>query len=311
MLVKSSDASRRHLLRSTWLTQRDVDPAKVLVVWRFFVSRPADEALAANLTAESERHADVVVLDMPDEPSSEFFQLFLKVGTAFAWACRNIPSADVLFKVDGDAFVHLPRLAELLVPRLSALAPDQHLFLGQLIVQHAVTRSNVSANGLARYWTSEDDFPFPVYPPYMQGGCYALTRALACRVAGLIVAEPCANLNNGMEDALMGVMVEIVRLQGWRVERVAVPGWQGLLSRGFFNIPARIVVLHKLQGEHTVRTLYEHDVVQDLGTGRDRLVRCPRPTADVRLMSLAQVPVMLYRHPEGQVRRCVWPARVS
>lgn len=165
ILVKSaaSNYERRELIRNTWAGAGNITK-NVRVV--FLLGLPIHGNLAVR--KESTEHGDIIQEDFKDN----YHNNTIKMIMGYKWAVSNCKSADYLFFVDDDYFVNIKNLVQYVSSRNQN---EKHkLFSGTLLPHSTPFRVNGS-----KWYVPWEDYPFDRWPPYLAGGAYFISMALA------------------------------------------------------------------------------------------------------------------------------------
>lgn len=165
ILVKSaaSNYERRELIRNTWAGAGNITK-NVRVV--FLLGLPIHGNLAVR--KESTEHGDIIQEDFKDN----YHNNTIKMIMGYKWAVSNCKSADYLFFVDDDYFVNIKNLVQYVSSRNQN---EKHkLFSGTLLPHSTPFRVNGS-----KWYVPWEDYPFDRWPPYLAGGAYFVSMALA------------------------------------------------------------------------------------------------------------------------------------
>lgn len=165
ILVKSaaSNYERRELIRNTWAGAGNITK-NVRVV--FLLGLPIHGNLAVR--QESTEHGDIIQEDFKDN----YHNNTIKMIMGYKWAVSNCKSADYLFFVDDDYFVNIKNLVQYVSSRNQN---EKHkLFSGTLLPHSTPFRVNGS-----KWYVPWEDYPFDKWPPYLAGGAYFVSMALA------------------------------------------------------------------------------------------------------------------------------------
>lgn len=165
ILVKSaaSNYKRRELIRNTW-AGAGVITKNIRVV--FLLGLPIHGNLAVR--KESTEHGDIIQEDFKDN----YHNNTIKMIMGYKWAVSNCRSTDYLFFVDDDYFVNIKNLVQYVSSRNEN---EKHkLFSGTLLSHSTPFRVNAS-----KWYVPWEDYPFDKWPPYLAGGAYFVSMALA------------------------------------------------------------------------------------------------------------------------------------
>lgn len=165
ILVKSAaiNYERRELIRNTWAGAGNITK-NVRVV--FLLGLPIHGNLAVR--KESTEHGDIIQENFIDN----YHNNTIKMIMGYKWAVSNCKSADYLFFVDDDYFVNIKNLVQYVSSRNQN---EKHkLFSGTLLPHSTPFRVNGS-----KWYVPWEDYPFDNWPPYLAGGAYFVSMALA------------------------------------------------------------------------------------------------------------------------------------
>lgn len=193
-------ARRRQAVRASWashtahLGAADAATTELCSVKPLFVV--GGGKARAHVRSDAAGNEDLLVLPVPDG----YRQITQKVVAAFAWVTSTLQFKYVL-KTDDDSFICLARLLELLRPMARGA-----VYLGVANRHHSVVLQ--PSNPQYMRWRDAEYvalFNRTVYPPYMQGAGYVLSRDMAQLVVrtGSEAAGRVA-----IEDALVGTLLD-------------------------------------------------------------------------------------------------------
>lgn len=162
---KPDNTELRLAIRKTW----DFELDKTQVVVRFFVGH--DEAWDDIIEREQALHNDVVITDYMDT----YENLSYKVLAAMSWALQHVRSARYVMKTDDDTYLNLPYILHELRRSNNVISDATRSYIiGAVCVDSPVVREDGD-----KWFVSELDYPSDVYPTYVFGGAYVMTRAAA------------------------------------------------------------------------------------------------------------------------------------
>ena len=199
VVSRSASSALRDAARGTWAAAAALPPR---VAYRFFVGRfPAD--LRAQLEAERARHGDII--ELTELANETYATLTRKTLYTVRWAVaafRGRGGFSWLMKCDDDSLVDVPVLLADLVKH-SAATPT---YWGFQWTGATVCRDRTDKN-------ADPDLEFEVYPPYMSGSGYVLSRGIADYLAD--PPAPLRLLHN--EDTAVGFWLEKAPLRVTRI----------------------------------------------------------------------------------------------
>ncbi|EFN56752.1 hypothetical protein CHLNCDRAFT_144204 [Chlorella variabilis] len=195
--VLSAAARReaRDAIRATW----GAHPAAYRT--RFFLARPANDTLFAEVRAEAVQKRDMVVLGHVTEAYANISHQTLEVMRVAA----ADPGTTHVLKTDDDSYVHLDRLLR----RLPSL-PRERLFFGN--IENPGGKPHREPGH--QWFVSREEWPSERYPPWAHGAGYVLSADLAAEVAsGTAYAASVGGHLFRFEDVALGGWLE------WAAER--------------------------------------------------------------------------------------------
>ncbi|KAL8558410.1 hypothetical protein ACOMHN_064757 [Nucella lapillus] len=168
---KPENTELRLAIRRSWGIE--VNASKVML--RFFVGQNDDWDKI--ITREQDIHGDVIRTEYMDT----YENLSYKVLAAMSWALRNVGSVQHVMKIDDDTYVNLPFLLSELRD-ISVIKDATQLYvIGAVCVNSSVVRDEGN-----KWFVSHLDYPSDVYPTYVFGGGYVMTKSAA---AGILAAS--------------------------------------------------------------------------------------------------------------------------
>ncbi|XP_035231737.1 beta-1,3-galactosyltransferase 1-like [Stegodyphus dumicola] len=152
----------RRAIRNTWVQ----DARKLHSVQVFFLlGKSRNQTVNVAVANESSKYGDIIQQDFIDT----YNNLTLKSVMLLKWTNQNCTNAKYVMKTDDDMFVNLPNLFRLLKAK-----GHKGLLLGCLI-KGAVPVKDWNS----KWFVPEVVFPGRVYPPYLSGTGYVMSRDAA------------------------------------------------------------------------------------------------------------------------------------
>ena len=152
------------------------------------------------LKEESQEYGDLVTASFVDT----YRNLTLKMITGLSWVTRHCPSASYILKCDLDTFVNLPLLTRLLV------SVGEKLPRFVFGARHEAPNPPVMRSG--RWSISLEEYPFPVFPPYVMGHSYVLTADLAPQMVRLAHKIPIVPSEDSFITGVLACILKATRL---------------------------------------------------------------------------------------------------
>ena len=162
---KPENTQLRLAIRRSWALELD----KPDVVLRFFVGH--DDGWDDIIEREQALHSDVIRTEYVDS----YENLSYKVLAAISWALHSLGPPRYIMKIDDDTYVNLPYLLHELHNK-SVIISDatRRYVMGAVCLDSPVVRDDGD-----KWFVSHLDYPNDVYPTYVFGGGYVMTRAAA------------------------------------------------------------------------------------------------------------------------------------
>ena len=152
------------------------------------------------LKEESQDYDDLVTADFVDS----YRNLTLKMLTGLDWVARYCPSASYILKCDLDTFVNLPLMTRLLASVGEKL--PRFVFGGR----HESLNPPVLRSG--KWAITKEEYPFPVFPPYVMGHSYVLTAGLAPQMVRLAHKIPMVPSEDSFITGVLACILKATRL---------------------------------------------------------------------------------------------------
>lgn len=162
-------------------------------------SKPSDELKQERqlrlIQDEADIHGDLLYIDMNDS----YFNLTLKLMSAFKWVRDHCSTVKFILKVDTDTFVNVPLLVDLLMLNENRLqfSVTGHVFSHE----RTVHRKGVWALNSSLY-------PPPIYPVYVSGCNYILSASALGQMVELLPFMPVDHMSTflGEDYFVTGVL---------------------------------------------------------------------------------------------------------
>lgn len=154
---------------------------------------------------EVTEYNDIVQCDFLDT----YQNLSLKILSGIRWTYLNCPDVKFILKADDDTFVHLPLL-------IATLEGYYHK-----VDRNGVIFGNINGDAKVRrrgMWkVSENNYPFPHFPPYAYGNTYVISANIASRIFSASEYMPYIPI----EDAyITGILAKVIDAR-----HVYIPGF--------------------------------------------------------------------------------------
>ncbi|XP_071508381.1 beta-1,3-galactosyltransferase 5-like [Diadema antillarum] len=130
----------------------------------FLLGSTSNATIQRFINKEAEKYGDIVQESFVDV----YENLTLKTTMALKWVTNFCRHAQLMMKIDDDSMISQTRLLSI----LDKSSPTNWT-AGKVMVQSPVFR-----NPDAKFFLSEDFYPLPTYPPYLNGPGYILSTDL-------------------------------------------------------------------------------------------------------------------------------------
>ncbi len=180
----------RKAIRSTWGSESSVQGKAVLTL--FLVGLTGGAEAQQQLEEESRQHRDLLQSSFVDS----YFNLTIKTMVIMDWLATRCFQAAYAMKVDSDMYINLENLMSLL---LSPNTPRENYITGYLMWDRPVIRDKKS-----KWYVSEELYPEPKYPTYVQGAGYIFSNDLPEKIVEISKEVKAFNI----EDAYVGACLK-------------------------------------------------------------------------------------------------------
>ncbi|XP_062391476.1 beta-1,3-galactosyltransferase 2-like [Sardina pilchardus] len=189
----------RDAIRSTWGNETVVQGKVVTTLFLLGSLHPdvATPSAKKRVYNESAWHHDILLSDFVDS----YFNLTIKTMVIMDWLATYCPGAAYAMKIDSDMFLNVENLMSML---LMPQTPKQNYITGYTMWNRPVVRDPQS-----KWYVSEELFPEPNYPNYVQGMGYLLSNDLPEKLVR--VSKDIKFFN--IEDAYVGVCLTHLKIE--------------------------------------------------------------------------------------------------
>ena len=168
ILVKcrAPEVSDREQIRRTWGGVKEVLGRRVLTM--FLIGHSSDPAMRRIVQDEDSNNHDIIMEDFEDT----YYNLTYKNLMGWKWVSSNCPNASYALTIDADMMLNIRNL----VLRLEKM-PRTNFTEGNLRIGYPPIKLYSS-----KWYISKDEYPKATYPPFLNGGCYAMSLDVASAV---------------------------------------------------------------------------------------------------------------------------------
>ncbi|GFN95310.1 beta-1,3-galactosyltransferase 5-like [Plakobranchus ocellatus] len=165
------------------------------------------------LQAEADAHGDLLFIDMHDS----YFNLTLKLMSAFKWVYDHCPTTKFVLKIDTDTFVNIPLLIDVLILNKNRL---RYSVIGTIYTQErAVHRSS-------KWAVNTSVYPPPVFPVYASGCNYVISTTALGQLMDIFPFMPLDHTTTflGADFFATGAMGQLLSFDFFDIPEPAVFG---------------------------------------------------------------------------------------
>ncbi|XP_033636066.1 beta-1,3-galactosyltransferase 5-like [Asterias rubens] len=155
----------RQQIRKTWGGVKEVLGRRVLTM--FLLGESTDPIIRKKIQEEDNTFHDLIQVDFIDA----YTNLTYKNMMGLKWVSMYCPQTSFVVSVDADMMINIVTL----VKRLSTM-PKTNFAEGHLQTDIPVIRAKTS-----KWYMPKEEFAENVYPPYLRGVCYSMSRDAAVR----------------------------------------------------------------------------------------------------------------------------------
>ncbi|XP_050176261.1 beta-1,3-galactosyltransferase 9 [Myiozetetes cayanensis] len=169
ILVHSSpgNRTRRDRIRQTWGNVTDTGGYTVLTL--FAVGKAASESAQLEISAEAQKHRDIIEGAFIDSPQTQTQKMLLSVE----WTVTFCPQARFILKADEDVFVGVASLAGYLL----SLTQLEDIYLGRVVHQGVPDRAPHSPAFVPTH-----EYPEEFFPDFCHGSAFVVSQDVARKV---------------------------------------------------------------------------------------------------------------------------------
>ncbi|ROL40715.1 Beta-1,3-galactosyltransferase 2 [Anabarilius grahami] len=191
--VAPNQVAARNAIRNTWGNESTVQGKAVITLFLVGLTGGSDsEKAQQQLEEESRQHRDLLQSNFVDS----YFNLTIKTMVIMDWLATRCPQATFSMKIDSDMYLNLENLMTLL---LAPDTPRQNYITGMMMWNRPVIRDKNS-----KWYVSEELYPEPNYPTYLQGMGYVFSNDLPEKIVEASKDVKAFNI----EDAYVGACLK-------------------------------------------------------------------------------------------------------
>ncbi|PIK38901.1 putative beta-1,3-galactosyltransferase 1-like [Apostichopus japonicus] len=161
----------------------------------FLLGSTHDVLITTGIYEESEKYNDILMQNFIDS----YNNLTYKTLMGLKWTSVYCPQVAYVMKTDDDVYLNLDNIVTLL-----KMAPKQDYAVGHVFEHNQPCREKTS-----KWYIAEEDFPAPVYPPYLSGMAYVMTGDLAIKIWETSCLVPFIFL----EDVYIGLVIDKLNIR--------------------------------------------------------------------------------------------------
>lgn len=183
----------RYAIRMTWGNATYLAERKTRLI--FLVGRSSDPAMETKVRNEINWYHDMVKADFIDN----YHNLPIKTLVGLNWVVRFCGQAKFVLKLYSDTLLNLNNL----LGHLSQLSQTQRVFEGHLF-ENTIPVRETNITEYTKWQVTSSEYPFAVYPPYVNGPSYVISRDLVHLVVTMSEHVPYLKI----EDVYIGMVMQ-------------------------------------------------------------------------------------------------------
>ncbi|XP_013793716.2 beta-1,3-galactosyltransferase 5-like, partial [Limulus polyphemus] len=163
---KISNYIERLTIRSTWGSDATVFNNEGDVRLAFLLGYTTDKSAQNMVLRESGVYADIIQENFLDT----YRNLTLKSVMLLKWVSEYCQNVQFVMKTDDDMYINIPNLLKM----LSMVFSQSNIMIGYLF-----TKAKPNRKRRNKWYVSRSEFPGGVYPNYLSGTAYVMSRQVA------------------------------------------------------------------------------------------------------------------------------------
>ncbi|XP_072038273.1 beta-1,3-galactosyltransferase 1-like [Amphiura filiformis] len=195
ILSAPNEIRRRISIRKTWANVTYVAGKRVETI--FLLGNSIDDSNDKIVAKENELFRDICWKDFVDR----YQNLTLKTITGFTWVDSFCQESKYVLKIDSDTVPNLRNIVEYL-----KTSRNENFFFEGKLFQDKIPVRDTSDDLTKKWYVPETLYPFPTYPPYLNGPSYLLSRFLIRPLLSVSIHIPYIPI----EDVYVGMLMKTI-----------------------------------------------------------------------------------------------------
>lgn len=204
VVTAPSEIRRRVIIRKTWANVTHVLGKRIETI--FLLGRARDEMNDKVASAENELFNDIAKTEFIDS----YHNLTLKTVMGLTWVKSFCNDTQFVLKIDSDTVPNLVNIVEY----LKASRQGAAIFEGKLFTGKTPVRDK-STEWTKKWYVSESEYPYPTYPPYINGPTYLISSFLIKPALSVSVHIPYIPI----EDVYVGMLMKTIGVNATQNDR--------------------------------------------------------------------------------------------
>lgn len=200
--------SRRQAIRATYgnSSQWISSGRKGAMLTVFLLGATSNSTLQREIDSEATRYGDIVQEDFVDS----YQNLTRKTVMGLKWVTNYCRHAQYAMKIDDDTMMNQRRFRDGVLEK----APLTNYTAGRALIGTKTVREKTGKRA-SKFYLSEEYYPSPTLPPYLDGPAYLLSTDLVEKVYKTALTTPIFK----WEDAFLGMCMQKAGVQIHGIER--------------------------------------------------------------------------------------------
>ncbi|KAK4017999.1 hypothetical protein OUZ56_000070 [Daphnia magna] len=161
VISAAEHSAKRDLIRRTWASPSVLNVDWIQVIFLVGSTGDEDKVTTEQLKKENAEHEDLVQVNVVDT----YANLTLKSVALLHWTHTHCPGAELVLKCDDDNYINWNVFTKIL----------PHINVTRTIYGTPVPTLFAERWKSQKHYVSRRVWPWPRYPSYLMGGCYAIS----------------------------------------------------------------------------------------------------------------------------------------
>ncbi|XP_057369826.1 beta-1,3-galactosyltransferase 5-like isoform X2 [Daphnia carinata] len=176
VISAAEHSAKRDLIRRTWASPSVLNVDWIQVIFLVGSTRDENKVTTEQLKKENAQHEDLVQVNVVDT----YANLTLKSVAMLHWTHSHCPGAELVLKCDDDNYINWNVFMKIL-PAINATRSIYGTPVPTLFAERWKSQ---------KHYVSRLVWPWPRYPSYLMGGCYAISGQSITPLLGATQTTP-------------------------------------------------------------------------------------------------------------------------